>query len=219
MSVALLIVSHSATLADGVVEVASQMADGAELRAAGGTDDGRIGTSFDKIARAIASLHDVGHDVVVLTDLGSATMTADAAIEFTDGDWVRLADAPLVEGAVAAAVAAGLGKGLSEVVAAAEAAGHPPATPGSGPGGGIERTVVFVNEMGLHARPAAQIATRATEFNCEFTINDADATSVLSLLALNLAKGTSARLHAVGPDAELAVTTIAGMIEGGFDEP
>lgn len=219
MSVALLIVSHSAKLAEGVVEVASQMAQTAEIRAAGGTDDGRIGTSFDKIARGIASLHDLGHDVVVLTDLGSATMTADAAIEFTDGDWVRLADSPLVEGAVAAAVAAGLGKGLAEVVAAAESAGNPAGSePSGGTRGGVERTVTFINEMGLHARPAAQIATRASEFKGTLTINDADATSVLSLLALNLTKGSSARLNAVGPDAEQAVAIVAEMIEGGFDE-
>lgn len=218
MSVALLIVSHSARLAEGVVEVASQMARSAVIRAAGGTDDGGIGTSFDKIARAISSLHDDGYDVVVLTDLGSATMTADAAIEFTDGDWVRLADAPLVEGAVAAAVAAGLGKNLSEVIMAAEAASNAPRSGTHARSRGVERTVTFVNEMGLHARPAAWIATRASEFRCELTISDADATSVLSLLALNIPMGASVRVSAVGPDAELAVTTIVSMIESGFDE-
>lgn len=218
MSVALLIVSHSQKLAEGVVELAAQMAQTVEIRAAGGTDDGRIGTSFDKIARAIASLRELGHDVAVLTDLGSATMTADAAIEFTDGDWVRLADAPLVEGAVAAAVAAGLGKGLSEVIAAAEEIGRSARADDPKLAGGVERSVVLINEMGLHARPAAQVATRANEFECELTINDADASSVLSLLALNLAKGSTARVRGSGPDAITAVDTIVAMIESGFDE-
>ena len=216
MSVALLIVSHSEKLADGVVEVASQMAPSVAISAAGGTDDGRIGTSFDKIAVAIAALRAGGHDVVVLTDLGSATMTASAAIEFTDGDFVRLADAPLVEGAVAASVAAAQGKSLQEVIAAAEGAGLP--VPGARDNGGaIEKDVAFANEMGLHARPAALIATRASEYGCELTINGVDASSVLSLLALNAPMGARVTVRAVGPDAERAVDEIVALIERGFD--
>ncbi|MDN5558363.1 MAG: PTS-dependent dihydroxyacetone kinase phosphotransferase subunit DhaM [Ruaniaceae bacterium] len=218
MSVALLIVSHSEKLAEGVVEVAAQMAPSVAIRAAGGTDDGRIGTSFDKIAVEIAALRAGGHDVVVLTDLGSATMTASAAIEFTEGDCVRLADAPLVEGAVAASVAAAQGKGLPDVLAAAEAAGHP--IPGARDNGGaIERDVAFANEMGLHARPAAVIATRASEYDCEVTINGVDASSVLSLLALNAPMGARVTVRAVGPDAQQAVDEIVALIERGFDGP
>ncbi|WP_418606060.1 dihydroxyacetone kinase phosphoryl donor subunit DhaM [Georgenia sp. SUBG003] len=102
---ALVIVSHSARLADGVVEVAAQMAPDVLLRAAGGTDDGGIGTSFDAVETAVTEL--LGTDgvagVTVLTDLGSATMTAESVIEsLADDDAARvtLADGPLVEGAV-----------------------------------------------------------------------------------------------------------------------
>jgi len=108
---ALVIVSHSARLAEGVVEVAAQMAPDVALRAAGGTDDGGIGTSFDAVASAVAEL--LGSDgvtgVTVLTDLGSATMTAESVLESLEDDdaaRVTLADGPLVEGAVAGAVAA-----------------------------------------------------------------------------------------------------------------
>ena len=52
MSVAFVIVSHSDKLAEGVVDLAGQMARDVQLRAAGGTDDGRIGTSFDKVSAA-----------------------------------------------------------------------------------------------------------------------------------------------------------------------
>ena len=56
MSVAFVIVSHSDKLAEGVVDLAGQMARDVQLRAAGGTDDGRIvelqgtgeRTSFDR---------------------------------------------------------------------------------------------------------------------------------------------------------------------------
>jgi dihydroxyacetone kinase, phosphotransfer subunit len=122
--VGLVIVSHSAQLADGVVELASQMARDVHLRAAGGTDDGRIGTSFDKVSAAIAELREEGLDVAILTDLGSATMTVDSVLEFLDADeadHVKFSDGPLVEGAVAAAVTAQVGGDLDAVVAAGRA--------------------------------------------------------------------------------------------------
>ncbi len=122
--VALVIVSHSAQLADGVVELAAQMAKDVALRAAGGTDDGRIGTSFDKVSAAVAELRAAGHDVAILTDLGSANMTVESVLDFlddTDAEHVRFADGPLVEGAVAAAVTAQIGGDLDAVVAAARA--------------------------------------------------------------------------------------------------
>ncbi len=124
MSVALVIVSHSVQLAEGVVELAAQMAKSVALRAAGGTDDGRIGTSFDKVNDAVTELRTAGHDVAILTDLGSATMTVESVLDFLDDDesaHVMFADGPLVEGAVAAAVIAQVGGDLEAVVAAARA--------------------------------------------------------------------------------------------------
>lgn len=125
MSVGLVIVSHSARLAEGVCELAAQMAADVQLAPAGGTDDGGIGTSLEKISAGIART-DSGEGAVLLTDLGSAVMTAEMALEFLDPEQqqrVRMANAPLVEGAVAAAVAAQTGKSVAEVLAAAEAAG------------------------------------------------------------------------------------------------
>lgn len=119
--VGLVIVSHSARLAEGVVELAAQMATGVAFRAAGGTADGRLGTSLEKVLTAVEELLEAGHEVAVLTDLGSAAMTAEAVLELLADDRVRLAPGPLVEGAVAAAVTAQIGGGLSEVVNAARA--------------------------------------------------------------------------------------------------
>ena len=67
---------------------------------------------------------DSGAGVVVLADLGSAVLSAKAVLAegMTDGIDVRLVDAPLVEGAVAAAVTASIGADLDGVVAAAEEA-------------------------------------------------------------------------------------------------
>jgi PTS hybrid protein len=124
VTVALVIVSHSAQLADGVVELAAQMARNVELRAAGGTDDGRIGTSFDKVNDAVTELRAAGHDVAILTDLGSATMTVESVLDFLDEEeleHVKFSDGPLVEGAVSAAVTAQVGGDLDAVVAAGRA--------------------------------------------------------------------------------------------------
>ena len=121
MTVAFVIVSHSAKLAEGVVELASQMAKDVEFRAAGGTDDGGIGTSFDAIYAAVEELTGLGHQVALLTDLGSADMTVEAVLEMVDGGDVRHCHGPLVEGAVSAAVTAQVGGDLDAVAEAARA--------------------------------------------------------------------------------------------------
>ncbi|MCR8672099.1 dihydroxyacetone kinase phosphoryl donor subunit DhaM, partial [Agrococcus sp. HG114] len=117
MTVGLAIVSHSQRLAEGVREVAAQMAPGVAIVAAGGTDDGGIGTSFDRVQRSLVEA-DSGDGVVVLCDLGSAVLTARTALDFAEAaERIRIADAPLVEGAVAAAVAAEGGAALERVLA------------------------------------------------------------------------------------------------------
>ncbi len=120
MSIAFVVVSHSAKLAEGVVELASQMARDIEFRAAGGLEEGGIGTSFDLVFAAVEELTGAGHDVVILTDLGSADMTVEAVLEMVD-DNVRFAPGPLVEGAVSAAVTAQVGGDLDAVCEAAKA--------------------------------------------------------------------------------------------------
>ena len=75
MSVGLVVVSHSAKIAEGVVELAGQMAKGVRIQAAGGADDGGIGTDATLIAEAIAAA-DQGDGVLVLVDLGSAVLSA-----------------------------------------------------------------------------------------------------------------------------------------------
>jgi len=122
VTVALVVVSHSEKIADGAAELAAQMAPDVSIVAAGGTPDGRIGTSLEKVMAALEQA--AGADgVVILTDLGSAVMTAESALEFAgEPDGIVLADAPLVEGLVAAAVAAQGGADVHAVKRAAEAA-------------------------------------------------------------------------------------------------
>ncbi len=138
--VGLVVVSHSAGLAAGVVEVAAQMAPDVTVVAAGGTADGGIGTDFDAVSGAVERADD-GAGVVLLYDLGSARMVAEMVVEVAGN--ARLVDAPLVEGTVAAAVAAQGGADLAEVAHAAEDAagvpgGPPPATTNGGAGTALD---------------------------------------------------------------------------------
>jgi PTS hybrid protein len=221
--VGLVFVSHSALIAAGLVALARQMAPAATLVAAGGMDDDGIGTSFDKISAALLEA-DTGAGVVVLCDLGSAILTAETAVEFLDDDaraWVRIADAPLVEGGVAAAVAAEIGADLDAVLAAAESTGGTPAgdTGGAAPGTGpVSRTVTLQNRDGLHARPAADFVKLASTFNAEVTVNGKDAHSLLGIMSLGLTRGMSVEIS--GPDerSRAAVDALADLIETGFGE-
>jgi PTS hybrid protein len=124
--VGIVLVSHSAALAEGTAELAGQIAGGTVIIAtAGGTEDGRIGTSIDKVERALR-LADGGVGVVILPDLGSSVLTVRALLSEPGDlpDQVAVADAPFVEGAVAATVTAAAGGDVKAVLAAAEEARH-----------------------------------------------------------------------------------------------
>jgi len=124
--VGLVLVSHSATLVDGLREMVAQVA-GADVpvASAGGTEDGRLGTNAPRIAAAIEEVLGRADDVLVLLDLGSAALSLELAIEElpeADRTRVRVSEAPLVEGAILAAVQASVGASIDEVAAAAESA-------------------------------------------------------------------------------------------------
>lgn len=221
-------VSHSALIAQGLVELARQMAPTVTLVAAGGREDGGIGTDFDAITTGIGVAED-GAGVVILCDLGSAILTAETAIEFLDDDVrerVRIADAPLVEGGVAAAVAAEIGGDLDAVLAAAESSAgrepeartEPAGGPGQGESGAVSRTVTLRNRDGLHARPAADFVRLASTFDAEVTVNGKDAHSLLGIMSLGLTRGMSVEIS--GPDerSRAAVEALADLIETGFGE-
>lgn len=123
--VGIVIVSHSKKVAEGIKELAEQMADEQlKLIAAGGMADGGIGTDAVMISEAIIEANS-GDGVVVLADLGSGILSAQAAIELLGeelGRLIKIADAPIVEGAISAAIQASVGGSLEEVVAVAESA-------------------------------------------------------------------------------------------------
>ncbi|MCB0156376.1 MAG: PTS-dependent dihydroxyacetone kinase phosphotransferase subunit DhaM, partial [Anaerolineae bacterium] len=168
--IGLVIVSHSAKLAEGVCELVNQMTQGRlPLAAAGGLDDPDhpIGTDAFRVQEAIESVYS-DDGVVVLMDLGSALLSAETALEFMDEAQqahIRLCEAPLVEGAVAAAVQALNTTDIELVLAEARGAltaksaqlrdvagaASPPAS-AAVEAAGAELRLTVINPHGLHAR-------------------------------------------------------------------
>ena len=123
--VGIVIVSHSSKVAEGIREMALQMANpDQKIIAAGGTDAGGIGRDAVKILNAINEADD-GDGVVLLVDLGSAVLSAEVAMEMLEEivrERVRIADTPILEGSISAVVEASIGSPLEAVVATAEEA-------------------------------------------------------------------------------------------------
>jgi PTS hybrid protein len=118
--VGLVLVSHSEHIARGLADLAAQMAGpDVAIEEAGGLPDGGLGTDDDRVRDAIRRANR-GDGVVVIGDLGSAILTVRHVLERNGNGRVLLADAPLVEGAVAAAVMASAGATVDEVARAAE---------------------------------------------------------------------------------------------------
>lgn len=112
--VGIVIVSHSQKLAEGVVEISKMMAAQAPIAAAGGLEDGSLGTSYEKISAAIEEVYSED-GVIILPDMGSAVMTTEMVLEDFDKPRVKMIDCPLVEGAVLAAVESLGGKTFEEI--------------------------------------------------------------------------------------------------------
>ncbi|GAA4981404.1 phosphoenolpyruvate--protein phosphotransferase [Actinopolymorpha pittospori] len=234
MSVGIVLVAHVPALADGVRTLAAQMAPDVPIAAAGGTDEGAVGTSFEKILGAVLAV-DAGDGVAVLYDLGSAELTAELVLESLGPEqveWIRLVDAPLVEGALAAAISSAGGADLATVVAAArsalsELAGRTaegaaaPVEAETGPT--LTATAVLRNPAGLHARPASRLAHLVSGFDARLRIGrpgqaGVDAASVLGIVAQGIRVGAEVEVVATGGEARPALDAVLALVAEGFGE-
>jgi phosphoenolpyruvate-protein phosphotransferase/dihydroxyacetone kinase phosphotransfer subunit len=241
--IGLVVVSHSAALADGVVVLAREMG-GAEVKieTAGGMADppGAMGTDAELVRAAIMrAASDDG--VLVLMDLGSAVMSAELAVEMVamedDGLRVLLCEAPLVEGAVAAAARAGAGAGLEEAADEARSAlgmkagllGIEPEAPAAPPppplGAGAELRLSVPNALGLHARPAARVVAIAGRFDAAMQILDettgrgpADARSLTAVVTLGAHQGHTIVVRVSGPEADAALAALRELADENFGD-
>src|SRR6266516_1921315 len=247
MTVGLVIVSHSAQLAAGVVELAGQMTQGkTPIAAAGGAVDDVLGTSADKILEAIQSV-DGPDGVLVLLDLGSAILSAEMALEMLSDaqrDRVRLSYAPLVEGAVAASLEASLGRSLAQVRQAAEKTANvdqlqqlkplteaenvpvetvaPPESIPPEETSALEVQLTLANPTGLHARPASLFVQTAARYEANIRAvgrgKEADATSIFGVLSLGMRQGDIITIRARGEAAAAAIEALSELVRVNFYE-
>jgi phosphoenolpyruvate-protein phosphotransferase/dihydroxyacetone kinase phosphotransfer subunit len=201
--IGIVIVSHSATLAAGVRELARQMVrDRVPIAIAGGLDDAEepIGTDPFRVLAAIESVYS-DDGVIVFMDIGSAVLSAETALDFLPAAQrpnVHLSAAPLVEGVIAAAVRAMTGSPVADVLAEANGAltaksaqlslVEPPLaiddapSPESGSASIIAAPdpatliVQFQQSVGLHARPAARLVNIVGGYDAEVLLTKAETT-------------------------------------------
>ncbi len=242
--IGIVIVSHSAKLAEGVHELISQMTQGqVPMAIAGGIEDAEnpIGTDPMRVLAAIESVYsDAG--VIVLMDLGSALLSAEMALEFLPEEQrtkIRLCEAPLVEGAMAAAVQAMTGADIEQVLVeargalAAKAAQLQQVVPDltAAPATELDLTpeyeirLTIRNKLGLHARPAAQFVGTAGRFDAQITVRNltrggspVNAKSINQVATIGARQGHQIAVAAQGPAATAALAALQALVEANFGE-
>ncbi len=86
----------------------------------------------------------------------------------------------------------------------------------------IIRELAIVNQRGLHARASAKFVKCAESFTAEIMVSrdgmSVPATSIMGLMMLGAAMGTTIQVEARGPDAEAALEALARLVAARFDE-
>lgn len=113
--VGIVLVSHSDKVVAGIKEIIREAIPHIPLEIAGGSDEGEIGTSIEKISRAIDQAYNP-KGVLLFYDLGSAKMNAELVIEMSEKKNIKIVEAPLLEGSYVGAVESNMGKTLEEVI-------------------------------------------------------------------------------------------------------
>jgi phosphoenolpyruvate-protein phosphotransferase/dihydroxyacetone kinase phosphotransfer subunit len=229
--IGLVLVSHSAALAEGVRELAAQMTQGrVPIAVAGGIDDpdNPIGTDALKVLAAVESVYSPD-GVIILMDLGSALMSAETALELLDEGkrpHVFLSDAPFVEGAIAAAVQASIGSPIEDVLAEARGAlaakqRHLDAEAPMN-AEGLHLRLIVPNRLGLHARPAARLVSLVGQYKALVTLckgeQSANARSVNAVTLLDVRQGDVLDVFAEGDDAPIVLEAIRRLAEDNFGD-
>jgi len=102
----------------------------------------------------------------------------------------------------------------------ADAASPPPEQ--RPPEGAIVRVLSIINSKGLHARAAAQFVLTVEKFDAHVTVtrghDSVDGDSILDLLMLNAAPGTSITVAAAGPEAAAVMAALEELVAGRFGE-
>lgn len=245
--IGIVVVSHSAKLADGVVELARNMGGPeVQIQAAGGLDlpDQPLGTDPILILAAIEKVYS-DEGVLVLMDLGSALLSSEMALEMLPDEkrlHVILCEAPVVEGAIAAAVQARIGSSLQQVAAEARCALVSKAEHLNTAVQGLETIQTGLstfsenekleiklqvrNALGLHARPAARFVKTAGSFpQAEIQVKNlstgrgpVSAKSINAMTTLGVLHGQEILVSAAGAEAQAALQAIQTLADDNFGD-
>ena len=86
----------------------------------------------------------------------------------------------------------------------------------------IKRSITITNQLGLHARASAKFVKCAEGFDANITVTrdgqTVPATSIMGLMMLAAAMGTSIIVEASGPQAEAAMAALEALVASRFDE-
>ncbi len=86
----------------------------------------------------------------------------------------------------------------------------------------VEKELEIINELGLHARPAAMFVKLANRFSSEITVakgpEQVNGKSIMGVMMLAAGKGTKLKVIAVGEDAADAVAEIEKLLRSKFGE-
>jgi len=247
--IGVVLVSHSKALACALRDLTLQTA-GAEapvvVAAGAGDDHEDLGTDALHIMEVLRPFCE-GDGAVVLMDLGSAVLSAQAALELLDAEGVpdvaakiRLCPAPLVEAAVAAAVQAGTGADLEAVAREAtlalaakadqlggddDAAALSPGPETTPDAGAVTFDIAIANPHGLHARPAAALVRCAGTFDADIRLTNqssgrgpASARSLTGIGLLQVRAGDHLHVSIQGEDAEAAAEALKALADDNFGE-
>jgi len=90
------------------------------------------------------------------------------------------------------------------------------------PAGAVSKELRIINKRGLHARASAKFVQTVERFTSEVWVTRGSETvggrSIMGLMMLAAAPGTTIRVSAIGPDAEAAITAITELVESKFNE-
>lgn len=80
----------------------------------------------------------------------------------------------------------------------------------------------IINKLGLHARASARVTQAAGRFECEIFMERnnrrINAKSIMGVMMLAAAKGTTVKIETIGVDADAALATLLALISNRFGE-
>jgi len=224
--IGIVIVSHSVKLSDGLKEMADAMSQApVPIVSAGGMDDPEspLGTDVMRVLNGIRSVQS-NEGVLVFTDIGSAKLSAEMAVDLLEDnerEKVRICDAPLVEGVLAAAVHIAAGAGLEDVIKEASGAALDVIALAQG----ASRDFIIRNRLGLHARPAALFVKTMSRFTGDIQLINltkntppANAKSINGVMLAKVAGNDRVRLITEPGEAEAVFAEMERLIAANLND-